>query len=156
MENKAVDDERDTFLASLANLEADVETPCVPGELEGWISDIDDALQRLRPLLERQIGVIHPRQFADIGAEDEELLRRVELMRLEDASIEVEARRLGEQIRILKTAATNIEPDEAKLRVAFDTFVEAGIAWIIRVRTQEQAIRTWFMEAFNRDRGDVD
>jgi hypothetical protein len=34
--------------------------------------------------------------------------------------------------------------------------IDAGLKLVIRVRTQEQAIRTWFLEAFDRDRGTAD
>lgn len=156
MDSSSANEHRDRLLATLAELEASVETPCIPGELEQWIDAVDDAFQRLKPFLDRQIATFHPQQFDDIGEEDEELFRRVEQMREEDASIDRQAARLGERMTKLKTAAANIEPDEAKLRTAFEGFVEAALDWIIQVRTQEQAIRTWLLEAFTRDRGDVD
>jgi hypothetical protein len=156
IDDESVREQRDSLLEALAELEADIETPCVPGELEGWIGAANDAFQRVQPLLDRQIHTVHPQQFSEISEEDEELLRRVEQMRQEDAGIAEAAGELREQIQKLETAAANIEPDEARFRTAFDDFVQAGLKWIIRVRTQEQAIRTWLMEAFTRDRGPVD
>lgn len=156
MDNATLNQHRDRLLEALAELEANIETPFVPGELERWINDVHGAFQRLRPLLDHQISDVHPQQYDEIREEDEELFRRVDQMRQEDADIIETASQLSEEIPKLQTAAANVEPDEAKLRTAFDGFVESVLDFIIRVRTQEQALRTWLMEAFTRDRGDVD
>jgi hypothetical protein len=34
--------------------------------------------------------------------------------------------------------------------------IDEGLTFIARVRKQATAIQTWFVEAFNRDRGAVD
>jgi hypothetical protein len=34
--------------------------------------------------------------------------------------------------------------------------VDQGMALVTQIRKQEVAIQTWFIEAFNRDRGSVD
>lgn len=156
MDHESAEQQRDSLLEVLAELEANVESPCVPGELERWFGDVDDAFQRLWPLFDHQIHTVHPQEFSEISAEDEELSRRVEQMRQEDAAIAQAAVRLQTRIESFETAAANIEPDEAKFRTALEDFVKAILEWIIRVRTQEHAIRTWLMEAFTRDRGSGD
>ncbi|MDZ4848813.1 MAG: hypothetical protein SGI77_05935 [Pirellulaceae bacterium] len=45
------------------------------------------------------------------------------------------------------------EPNESKLTEQVAKIVEQALAFVIKARTQETAIATWFMEAFNRDRG---
>ncbi|REJ74260.1 MAG: hypothetical protein DWQ34_23980 [Planctomycetota bacterium] len=156
MEGESINLQRDRLFQALAQFEATVEAPCVPGDLEGWFEAVDVAFQRLRPMVVEQVERIHPQQFSAIGQEDEELFRRVERMQQEDAALRKEFDQLGDDIATLERSAENLEPDEAKLREAFDGFVDKAIQCIIRVRTQEEAVRTWLMESFTRDRGAVD
>lgn len=76
-------------------------------------------------MLEHQVRSIHPQQYDEIR-EDEGLSRRVDQMRQEDAAIIETAGQLGEEIPRFQTAAASVEPDEAKLRTAFDAFVESA------------------------------
>lgn len=156
MERTSVDEQRDKLLEALADLEASVETPFVPGELEPWIAAVDEAFQHLRPRLDWSSTHVHPQQFDEIDHEDPELMRRVDQMRQEDAAIKEAARQLAEQIPKLETVVSAIEPDEAGMTAVMDEFVQAMLNLIVRVRTQEQAVRTWLMEAFDRDLGAVD
>ena len=156
MKSESINLQRDRLFEALASLEQAVESPCVPGELERWIDAVDVAFKRLRPMVKEQIVRVHPQQFAEIRDEDEEMHRRVELMRQEDATLREAFEQLDRDIAGLKRSAENLEPDEARLRDAFGAFVQETIDCIVRTRTQEEAIRTWMMEAFTRDRGAVD
>jgi hypothetical protein len=56
----------------------------------------------------------------------------------------------------LKGTADLIEPDERLAADAHAALIEKGLQLVIAARTQEEAISTWYVEAFARDRGDVD
>lgn len=142
--------------AALEELEACVETPLIPGEFERWIDEVDAAWTRLQPSLNSALTAQHPADYAEIGEEDQELIRRVEEMRQEDVEIAQEAANLGRHLPKLKSAIARGEPDEARLTPLIDTFIGSALGLIIRIRKQEQAVRTWLGEAFNRDRGTVD
>ena len=150
------DNPQQALLEALDNLEACVETPFVPGELERWIGSVDDAWQPIPVLLARLASSHHPDQFAKMRDEDDGLIRRIELMREEDQKLDKLSDEFGQRIPQLETAIANIEPDEALLNPALDAFVDEALNLIIRIRTQEQTVRTWLLEAFNRDRGTVD
>lgn len=152
----SADQQHDQLFDALAGFEAAVETPCVPGELERWIDAVDVSFERLRPRVKERIERVHPQQFAEIGSEDAELFRRVDRLRLEDGALRDLIQHVGDQISKLKTAAANIEPDEAKLRDAVNAFIQEAIDFVIRMRTQTHAVRTWLMESLTRDRGAVD
>ncbi|MCA9111872.1 MAG: hypothetical protein KDA52_18105 [Planctomycetaceae bacterium] len=141
---------------ALEFFEASVESPFVPGEIERWIAAVELAWNRLLPTLNWLITVRHPDEFAEIRQEDQELIRRVQQMRQEDAAIDSAAVELEQRISLIETAISNIEPDEVQVRTTLENFVDDAIGLIIRIRKQELAVRTWLLEALNRDRGTVD
>jgi hypothetical protein len=149
-------DEQQRLHEALAALEASVETPFVPGEFERWMSEVESAWKKLRTCLDWLIATRHPQDFAEIRQEDLELSPRVEQMRQEDAEIQQQAETLGQQIPPLQAAVAHVEPDEARLAPRLEALARDALNFVIRVRKQEQAVRTWLGEAFNRDRGTVD
>lgn len=149
-------DNQQRLHAALDELEASVETPFVPGEFERWIAEVESAWTHLQPDLDWLLAKRHPEDYAEIGEEDPELIPRVEQMRQEDAEIEQQAAILQRQIPPLQSAIAHVEPDEAQLKPQLDELVRSVLSLIIRIRKQEQAVRTWLGEAFNRDRGTVD
>jgi hypothetical protein len=149
-------DEQQRLHEALGKLEASVETPFVPGEFERWIAEVESAWRNLQPGMELLITTRHPQDYAEIRQEDLELIPRVEQMRQEDAEIQRQADLLERQIPRLTAAVAHVEPDEGRLTPRLDAFAHDALSLIIRVRKQEQAVRTWLGEAFNRDRGTVD
>lgn len=141
---------------ALETFETSLETPFVPGELERWISEVDRAWLGLKPELSWLLTTKHPEEYAEIGEEDQELFQRVEQMRAEDAAIEQRIEETARQIPALASAIDRVEPDEDKLAVALENFVEKSLDLVIRIRKQEQSVRVWLLEAFTRDRGTVD
>jgi len=141
---------------ALEKLEMSVETPLVPGEMERWIGAVSENWQTLVPLLQPLITEQHLAQFQEIRQEDPGLTHRVERMQAEDEGIEQAAEALGRQIEQMKLDISKGEPDEASLKPELKHFVGDVLRFIIRVRMQEQAVRTWLQEAFMRDRGTVD
>lgn len=146
----------DQFNGALDELERCAESPFIPGELERWHAAVSESLQRFTPLLKEHAQTVHPAEFQNITDEDPELLQRVELMREEDREIECEAERLLEDAARLQPAVQRVEPDEARVETTLTRFANAMLGFVIRVRKQEIAVRTWLGEAFGRDRGTVD
>ena len=149
-------DEQQRLEGALATLEASVETPLVPGEFERRMSEVESAWKDLQPCFEWLMATRHPQDFAEIGREDAELISRVEQMRQEDAEIRQQAEILQQQIPPLEAAVAHVEPDEARLTPRLEALARDALNFVIRVRKQEQAVRTWLGEAFNRDRGTID
>lgn len=145
----------ESLAETLAALEGAVATPFVPGELESWIGSVEDAFQRLKPLLP-ELFDSHQAQFQEIRNEDPGLHQRVDQMRETDREIGAAADELQRRIPTLQQIVTNLEPDEAQLMSTMNSFVDECFAFIIAIRKQERAVRTWLLEALNRDRGDVD
>lgn len=141
---------------ALDEFEACLETPIVPGELESWTSAARAACGSVGVVLRDQINDAHPEQYAAITQEDPELDHRIEQLRDEDQQLLAQFEALNRRMQELPAKASFVEPREGKLEDQTSDVVEDGLALIIRVRRQEQAISTWYMEAFNRDRGIAD
>lgn len=141
---------------SLARLEECLETPLVPGELEAWIKTLRQAVGAFGPLFRRQVGEVHAAELSEIGSEDPELFGRVNELLHEDERNLQRFQFLERSIETLSELISEIEPDETRFKQHVDDLVEEGLQFVIAVRRQEVAIRTWLQEAFNRDRGDVD
>jgi hypothetical protein len=85
-----------------------------------------------------------------------ELLPKVEQLQAEDKAILEECDALDQMVARTTSHAPKLEPDEEKARQHTKVLTDAGIALVTRVRKQETALQTWYVEAFNRDRGAVD
>jgi len=147
--------QRDLHTA-LDALETSLETPFVPGELERWMNAVQTAFNEARPLVQQRIETDHPQQLADIEGQDPELTNRVEGLKQEDRHLLEELDKLAGWIDEFAIKVPEVEPDEARMREELNNLVHAGLEFIIRVRTQETALRTWLQEAIERDRGPVD
>ena len=137
----------------LADLEACLGTPLVPGELVTWFENAAALLGTLQPLVRRRATDGHLAKFAQIVREDPALQRSVERLGAEDEA-------LGRTLYALKTRADRfaakaaaIEPDEALMTQEWTRFVDEGLWFVVGLRKQETAIRTWLGEAQNRVRG---
>jgi hypothetical protein len=141
---------------ALQTLEKRLETPIVPGELTSWANEAAAALRALERDLREQVEETHPRQYREIHRQDDGLARRVEQLQEQDGhllELLVDVRRIADE---LKNNADQIEPDEALAADAHAALVEKGLQLVIAARMQEEAISTWYVEAFSRDHGDVD
>ncbi len=140
----------------LEAFEQAVETPFVPGEMEGWIQSVEDAWGDLQPALTNALDRVHPQMFESIRQDDLGLSARVDDM----VETDVELRELNSQIKQLtdhlQEAIQNVEPDEGRVKLALDHFVDRAIDFIVKLRKQNRAIAVWSMESVNRDRGTVD
>jgi len=142
------------FLDLLKNFETALETPIISGELMNWAETANHACEELGKILCSDLQDQHAEVFTRILKEDNEMGSRVERLR----GIDQELRNgdlVGVQrsLNLVLERATAVEPDESKLTDQLDKTVAQALTFVIKARTQETAISTWFMEAFNRDRG---
>jgi hypothetical protein len=146
----------DDFLRSLAKLETCLETPRVAGELPSWAAAVQEGFADVGSMLSRQLDSLHAEEYAEIVEEDSGLFARVEQLKKEDCGITEQFADLCRRAERLAEIAWRVEPDEGQVREDVSRLVELGLSFVIRVRTQETAITTWLVEAFDRDRGTVD
>jgi hypothetical protein len=140
----------------LSALETRLATPLMPGELADWLAVVAESWGTAKQQIQHHSKTEHPSQFQQIGSADPELLPRVEQLQAEDAAIEQDCQSLDHLVSRIASHAPKLQPDEEKARHHVKKLVDVGIAFVTRVRKQEVALQTWFVEAFNRDRGAVD
>jgi hypothetical protein len=145
-----------TLLKELARLESCLATPLVPGELVTWFSAVEETFADLKPLLRRQTRERHRTQYEQIMRDDPALQRSVEHLKEEDDVLVDMLERLESAASDFVAKAADIEPDEGLMRPEWERFVDEGLWFVIRVRKQDTAIRTWLGEAMNRERGTGD
>jgi hypothetical protein len=141
---------------ALSAFETSLATPVVSGELAEWVDAVQKTWTEASAQIHYEIRHRHPRQYEQISKEDPELLPRVEQLQAEDRAIEEDREKLNHAVSRTAQHVPKLEPDEEKAQQHTKKLVDEGIAFIARVRKQEVAIQTWFVEAFNRDRGAVD
>jgi len=141
---------------SLQLFETCLETPLVPGELSSWSEQLATACCTAKEQWIQASQVEHPEQFKQIRKQDNEMGTRVQNMQEEDIQIACQFDAVCQDVANFHDRAPMMEGDEARFRPAMQDLVEAGLKLVIRIRTQEQAIKTWFLEAFDRDRGNAD
>ncbi len=141
---------------ALESLEKRLETPVVPGELSSWSDEAEAALARVEKLLQAQIEKVHPKQMQEILQQDPGLAARVEQLQQNDTELVVQLTEVRNLAKQLRSRAERVEPDERQAADAVAALVDRGLQLVIAARKQEAAIATWFLEAFDRDRGDVD
>jgi len=141
---------------ALSALETSLATPLISGELADWLAVVADSWATAKQQVQHHSEVEHPSQFQQIGSEDPELLPRVEQLQAEDAAIQQDCQALDHSVSRIASHAPKLETDEEKAQHHIKKLVDEGMAFVTRVRKQEVALQTWFVEAFNRDRGAVD
>lgn len=145
---------RDELELRLKVFEECTEMPFIPGELEQWLSASREALNELAPLLKKSLAT-HDEEFADITDEDPELFVQVQNMRDEERAIAELTGRIAEWLDEFPKKMID-GGDETEFKEDLDKYVAETLNVITRIRKQEVTVRTWFSEAFNRDRGTVD
>jgi hypothetical protein len=141
---------------ALTAFETSLATPVISGELANWLRGVQAAWTDASEQVHFSVKHAHPRQFEEIGSADPELLPQTEQLQAEDAAIEEERERFSTALKRSAEHIPKLEPDEGKAQQHTKKLVDEGLALITRVRKQEVAIGTWFVEAFNRDRGGGD
>ncbi|REK18789.1 MAG: hypothetical protein DWQ37_03000 [Planctomycetota bacterium] len=138
-------------------LERRLETPIVPGELSAWLASASEAFDQVEPLLRAHIEKDHAEQLKEIRNQDAELAHRVSQLREEDARILAEFGVLRQELASLaKQGEQTPVPKSGPAYDAAEKMADRGLKLAVAFRKQEAAIATWFVEAFQRDRGPVD
>ena len=140
---------------ALAELEAALETPIVPGELAAWVDMVRKQSALATPLLKRHIESVHNAQFDEISDEETDLLHCVTQLRAADKDLLNDFASFDLIVFDLPKKVLRAEPDEAPFMELAHGLSDQGLALVIRARKQELAITTWLVEAFNRDSGEV-
>jgi hypothetical protein len=142
--------------AALERFETCLLSPILAGELVDWVAEAQktwcDAAARFR----QHASELHPRQYKQISKEDPELLPRTEKLQAEDAEIGEDVEEFDRAFRRFAEHAPKFEPDEEKIVRHAQKVIDDGVALVTRIRKQEAAVQTWFIESFNRDRGVAD
>jgi len=152
--NVSSDHNQSAFLESLKTFETTLETPIVSGELMEWSETAKHACEKMGEILCNQLQDKHSELFARILKEDDEMGSRVESLRAIDREL-CQEDWIGVQrsVNLILDRAGGVGSDESKVTEQLKMAVEQALVFVIKARTQETAIATWFMEAFNRDRG---
>jgi hypothetical protein len=142
--------------AALDRFETCLDTPVMAGELIGWVDALQAAWSDFTIHVRQHLVELHPRLYQQIANQDPELLPRTEKLRAEDAEIAQERDTYDRLLHHFAEHAPKFEPDEEKIASQATSLVDKGIALVNRVRKQEVAVQTWFVEAFTRDCGVAD
>jgi uncharacterized protein (DUF3084 family) len=146
----------DELKAALSTFEISLLTPTISGELATWLEEIQKTWDEASTQIHYHLKHLHPRQFDEISKQDPELLPKIEQLQAEDEAIEQQRAQLSQLIGRVGQHAPKLEPDEEKAQKYTKSLVDQGTAFLTQVRKQEVALQTWYVEAFNRDRGAVD
>ncbi|TWU21884.1 hypothetical protein [Bythopirellula polymerisocia] len=148
------------LVESLAEFEKQLETPVVPGELYDWAERGQTELEGLQKKYAAHIASSHEAQYKEIVKQDPGQIPRMERVRDEDAAILKEIERLSGVFartkRIINAAEEAPQRDSEEIDAILPPLTGETLALIIRIRMQENAIDTWYVEAFQRDRGVAD
>jgi hypothetical protein len=147
--------EQTEFDKTLQAFESQLATPLVPGEVLQWSSSTGNVTEKLRRVLETR-RADYDSQLKDIAAQDAEMFRRVEQLQLLKDDVFKRFEQLDRLIVAIKKPVDIDEDREAKMRPAIEKLSADGLALAIDVRKLDREIATWYVEAFQRDRGVVD
>jgi uncharacterized protein (DUF3084 family) len=141
---------------AIDNFETNLVTPIMPGELAGWVDQLQKAWKEAAAQIHYHAKHLHPRQFEEIAKQDPELLPRVELLKAEDTAIEEQRDKINQAVTRVAEHAPKLEPNEEKAQKYTTSLIDDAMGFVARVRKQCVAVQTWYVEAFNRDHGAVD
>jgi len=151
----AAGEDVDRLTAALTGFETALVTPLVSGELLDWSGAVGKAWEELQAAW-REHPQRHESQYTEMSEVDQEIFRHVERLRNEDNAITAEIVAVDAEISRLDRKTPAAERDHLRAEESRQKVVDQGIALVVRIRKQEIALKTWFVEAFNRDRGSVD
>jgi hypothetical protein len=140
---------------ALEAIETLFAAPMVPGEHVAWTEELTSKWESLEPQIRQHLGA-HEQQYKQMLEVDQEIFKRVELLRQEDQAIAAELDGIDELVERLRIKTPVAVPNEARTDKEREALTNRGLAFVVRLRKQEVAIDTWFSEAFNRDRGPGD
>lgn len=141
---------------ALEAFETAVATPIISGELASWVTGLRKTWEKASFQLRESLCCTHKAQYDEMAEHDLEMLPRIDQLKAEDDSLSRECEEINQAVGRTVQHVPKLEPDEAKAQKHVEELVDRALAFITRVRKHEVAVETWFVEAFNRDRGAVD
>lgn len=141
---------------ALELLETSLVTPLVPGELVAWSESLQAACEEAHACWLAAATFEHPSQYKQIRREDPEMNSRVESLQREDGEITSQFDAVRQAVVSFQRRSATMQEDEARFEEVRLRMVDEGLKLVIRIRAQAQALRVWFVEAFDRDRGNAD
>jgi hypothetical protein len=141
---------------SLGQLETQLETPVVPGELASWARRTLAALEDTCQVWQREVESAHRDLFQQIQEEDPVLEPQILHLRQKDEQNRLELKSVQDLAAQLADSAARNEPHERLLKGWVDQLTDRGLRLVISLRKQEVELTTWYAEALNRDRGVAD
>jgi hypothetical protein len=144
------------FLSALARFETCLETPVVPGELPTWLASAKKSCDEIGVLLRDEINSAHKKLLGEMARRDMALATRAEALKAKDSELFGQQNDIRVELESLLARADHFEPHESKLDEEVSRLVDAALGFVIEARKQNTALTTWYMEAFDRDRGVAD
>lgn len=144
------------FLVTLADFEKCLGTPVIPGEMSAWLQTVRKAFEGVRSQFCREVQKPHDQLLNDMVEQDFEMAQRAEQMKAEDRQLLSQIDDLHAKFERLCEMSKRGGTQEAKLDKDVEKFADEALRFVVACRKHETALTTWYMEAFNRDRGIAD
>lgn len=144
------------LLTALAEFEKCLGTPVISGELPSWMQAARQACEKVGAQLQGAAARTHEKLLSEMALEDPDLLPRIDELRATEVELTARQSDLQRHFDQLRDRAEAVEPHEQKLDDQIEQLIEQGLRLVIDVRRHETALTTWYLEAFDRDRGMAD
>jgi hypothetical protein len=144
------------FEEALGQLEQELLTPVVPGELEGWFDRVGKSAERVSSTMWSYTESLFNSEYPEIAEQDASLLGQVEQLMREDTACLDQFAGFLDQLAQLRRMAPKCEPNEAIMRNSLEAFIQQGLSWVMAAKRQQKARETWFAESLYRVRGGGD
>lgn len=143
----------DSLVNALVRFEEQLETPHVPGELNGWGEEVSKLLTEVDMHLRTWIDRENPSSFKHILKNDIELAKRVEKMQAEDKQLLITLENVAKQAEELNRIVEEGKTAEDQFLPKRNRLVDDGLQFILSIRKQKSAVDTWIGESLRRDTG---
>ncbi len=144
------------LIDAIEELEVSLESPLVPGDMADWADAVRQSCARLQPVLTDQVYAVHAHAIDQIKSEDPELSTCAANLRHTDEITMQQFARIANWVSNLPERVNQVEPDEGCMTDELHELIHDGLNFVLHVRGQETALRTWMVESLYRDRGAVD
>lgn len=138
---------------TLANLEAALLAPPIPGEMGHWARGVKQSAATLATDWARELHSILYPQHEEISRTDAEMAACVEKLRQQEEELAANLVRFHEALHHLEEAAAHVDWHEARLAPLQKVVENDGLQLILKMKKQQATSATWLAEALYRDRG---
>lgn len=144
------------YSEAISQLETELLTPVVPGELEGWFDRVSKGAEMVSAALWQHTETLFNSDYPEIAEQDSELMGQVEQLIRDDTACLNQLAELLDELTRLRQFAPKCEPNEAMMRNSLEAFIQKSLNWVILAKRQQKARETWFAESLYRERGGGD